>query len=100
MWRAGATPQARARPPGRAGAESAERQTALMWAVAERHDKVARALMRYGADLWARSRSGFTPLLFAVRAGDLESARALIDAGADVNDAAPDGSTALIVATV
>jgi len=80
--------------------ELAERQTALMWAVAERHADVSRLLMHHGADVWARAKSGFTPLLFAARVGDLESAQALVDAGADVNDTAPDGSSVLVVATV
>ena len=75
-------------------------QTALMWAVAERNDRVARVLVEHGADVRARSTAGFTPLLFAAREGDLGSARMLLAAGADVNEAAADGSTALLAATV
>ncbi len=37
-------------------AESAEDQTALMWAVAERHPAVVRALLDHGADVHRRSR--------------------------------------------
>ena len=36
--------------------ESAEDQTALMWAVAERHPTVVRALLEHGANVGARSR--------------------------------------------
>ena len=47
-------------------------QTALMWAAAEGHDDVIRALVAKGADLAARSKNGFTPLLFAAREGHRE----------------------------
>jgi ankyrin repeat protein len=80
--------------------EPVEGQTALMWAVSERHADVARALIEAGADVRARAVSGFTPLLFAARAGDLDSARMLLDAGADANEASSDGTSALIVAAV
>ena len=106
--------------------ESTRGQSALMWAVANRHPAITRALLGHGADVQARtgtrrrvynmggSRSagsasrgialeevtlgGSTPLLFAARSGDLESARLLIAAGADVRDTAADGNTALHVA--
>jgi ankyrin repeat protein len=103
---------ANAKEPGRG-------QTALMWAVAERHPDVAKVLVENGADVKARTlpvkpaggRGGglfgggsnanaFTPLLFATRVGDLASVRLLVDAGADVNDAAADGMSALVLATV
>lgn len=80
--------------------ESAGHQTALMWAVAEKHAPVVRALIDAGADARARSKGGFTPLLFAARQGDIESAEALLAAGADVNETAADGMSALVVATV
>ncbi len=82
------------------GKEPAEDQTALMWAVSERHPSVTRALIAHGADVTARSRRGFTPLLFAAREGDLDSARQLVEAGAAPDDAAVDGMSALLVATV
>jgi ankyrin repeat protein len=105
--------------------ENSHDQTALMWAVAERHPDVVRALIEHGADVHARSRvnrqyvvrkmpgssekagqnsgvwierGGSTPLLFAARIGDIDSARILLDAGADVNEAAPDGNNALSIA--
>ena len=73
-------------------------QTALMWAVAERHTTVARTLIDAGADVDARSAGGFTPLLFAARSGALEAARLLVAAGADVNAVTPQGQTPLFVA--
>jgi ankyrin repeat protein len=79
--------------------ETTSGQTALMWAAAQIHPAVTRALIANKADVRLRSSGGFTALLFAARQGDTESARALIAAGADLNDAAPDGSTALLVAT-
>jgi uncharacterized protein len=79
--------------------ESARGQTALMWAVAEKHPGVARLLIDHGADVHAHSASGFTPLLFAAQQGDVDSARTLLEAGANVNDAAPEDGSALVVAT-
>ena len=100
-------------------------QTALMWAVAQRHPDVAGLLIQHGADVRARSsirrvivntgtaggdaqfegsmvvpedRGGYTALLFAARHGDVASARLLLDAGADANDTAPTGTSALVVA--
>jgi ankyrin repeat protein len=64
-------------------------QTALMWAAAEGHAKVAEMLIEVGADFRSRLASGFTPLLFAVREGRTEVVRVLLKAGADVNDTVP-----------
>ncbi len=80
--------------------EHSRGQTALMWATAERHPLVARALLDKGASVDLASRSGFTPLMFAARSGDLESARLLVERGANVNAEAADGATPLLVATV
>ncbi len=107
-------------------AENRKGQTALMWAVAQKHPDVVRALAAKGADVNARSRvlellkpmvavtytkdvhfpkwsGGVTPLMFAARAGALDSARILLEAGANVNDTPEadgmgDGS-ALVVAS-
>ena len=101
--------------------ERSHGQTALMWAVAQRHPEVVRQLLARGADTRARTTSypqvvktvlqatnpaaiveiqqgGYTPLLFAARVGDRESAALLLAAGADVNDVAPLGTSALTVA--
>jgi ankyrin repeat protein len=64
-------------------------QTALMWAVAQKHAGVAQALVDRGADVHARSNGGFTPLLFVARTGDIDCAKVLLAAGANVNDAMP-----------
>jgi ankyrin repeat protein len=103
--------------------EREHQQTALMWAVAERHPAVVQLLIAAGADIRARSltypqtvvgeqtqragreelnytvlRGGATPLLFAARVGDVESATLLLKAGADPNQAQPDGVSALVLA--
>ena len=78
--------------------ESRQGQTALMWAVAEKHPDVVPALIENKADVSARSKSGFTPLLFAARQGDQESADLLLAAGADVNESTPQDGNALVVA--
>jgi ankyrin repeat protein len=57
-------------------------------------------LVENGADVRARSNTGFTPLLFAVQHGSRENVRALLDAGANVNEPSSDGTTPLVAATV
>ena len=79
--------------------ERVRQQTALMWAVAEGRPEVARVLIEHGADVHARSKTGFTPLMFAAQHGDLDSARLLLAAGADVNEATPHDGSALVVAS-
>jgi ankyrin repeat protein len=83
-------------------------QTALMWAVSEKHPDVTKVLLAHGADIHAKSdvynevmavpphgylpynraipHGGETALMFAARVGDLESAKLLVADGADVND--------------
>jgi len=74
-------------------------QNALMWAIAGRHSAVTEELVKFKADVNARSRTGFTALMFAAR-GDAESARTLLNAGANPNEVIPDwGGTALIIAS-
>ena len=101
-------------------------QTALMWAVANRHPELTAMLLQNHADVRARSEvrktvynlggnrsagnaspdtplaevslGGSTPLLFGARSDDLESVKLLVAAGADVNDVEADGNTALIIA--
>jgi len=107
-------------------AEHTRSQTALMWAVANRHPEITAVLLQHGADVRARSEirkevynmggnrsagnaspdtplaeiplGGSTPVLFAARSNDVESAKLLVAAGADVNDVEADGNTALVVA--
>jgi ankyrin repeat protein len=105
--------------------ESSYGQSALMWAVSQRHADVTSTLIENGADVRTRTPvrhrtiqtgnrygdqnsikgsvgetdlGGFTPLLFAARVGDLESARTLVKAGATVDDTAANGATALTIA--
>jgi ankyrin repeat protein len=106
-------------------AEPSHGQTALMWAVSQRHADVAQTLIENRADVRARSITrhrtiqtgnrygdqnsikgsvgetdlgGFTPLLFAARSGDLASAKGLLSAGAPVDDTASNGATAMTMA--
>ena len=106
--------------------EATRAQSALMWAVANKHPQITQALLENGAQVDSRSATrrlvfnmggsrsagsasrgialqevqlgGSTPLLFAARSGDLESARLLVAAGADVHDTTADGNTALVIA--
>jgi hypothetical protein len=64
-------------------------QTALMWAAAEDHAAVIRALIARGADVKARSNAGFTASLFAAREGRIAAVDALLAAGADMNESLP-----------
>lgn len=65
--------------------EPNDHQTALMWAAANHHPDVVKALIDAHADLTAHSKQGFTALHFAARVGDLESTQRLLAAGVDVN---------------
>jgi uncharacterized protein len=64
-------------------------QTALMWALDQKHLEAARILIEHGADVNAQSKNGFTPLLFAAKHGDLATVRMLLHSGARVNDGTP-----------
>lgn len=80
--------------------ERVKNQTALMWAASAGHLEAARALLDGGADVNARSASGFTPLMFAARAGSADLTSLLLARGAGIDEAAADGTTALHVAVV
>ena len=105
-----------------------QRQTALMWAVAQQHPEVVGLLLETGADPHARTRTrrnivmldrgprrvaktssevgtevemgGITALLFAAQVGDVGSARLLLRAGAEINEAGSDGNSPLVVAAI
>lgn len=65
--------------------EPAQHQTALMWAAAEHHPDVVKALIEAHADLKAHSKAGFTAMHFAAREGDQAIVGLLLAAGVDVN---------------
>ena len=65
--------------------EPEQNQTALMWAAAERHPDVVKALIDAHADLKATTKQGFAAIHFAAREGDLESVNEFVAAGMDVN---------------
>jgi ankyrin len=65
--------------------EPSQGQTALIWAIAERHAAAAKALVDAGANLLAFTKQGFAPIHFAARVGDLESLKMLLAAGVDIN---------------
>ncbi len=79
-------------------AETWRGQTALMWAAAERHVAATRAMLRYGADVQARTEKGFTPLLFAVRAGNRDVVHELLEAAADIDGPDDEGNTPIVLA--
>jgi len=75
-------------------------ETALMWAVAERHLDIVRTLVEKGADVHPRPQQAFSPLMAAAENGDIETAKVLLAAGARVNDTGSDGTRPLPYAIV
>jgi ankyrin repeat protein len=105
---------------GNPNVHGARGQTALMWAVSQKHPDVVKVLLAHAADISARSVTlsqvqavtphGYLPynrdipfgnetaLWFAARVGDLASARLLVAGGANVDDADAWGVSAVTVA--
>jgi ankyrin repeat protein len=91
-----------------------QHETALMWAAAEGHSDIVKALLDARADANRKARvttieerkhadhptGGFTALMYAVRNGHDEAARALVKGGADPNLTNGDGATAMMIAIV
>jgi ankyrin repeat protein len=69
-----------------------------MWAAAEGHAAVVKALIAHGANVNAVSEAGFTPLMFAAVRNDAESVRALLAAGVDPNASQPKAAKPLMLA--
>jgi ankyrin repeat protein len=80
--------------------ETWNNQSPIMWAAAEGHAPVVKALVDAGADIYARSNGGTTPFLFAVRKGDIASVKVLLDDGVSVNEKRYDSATPLLVAII
>jgi uncharacterized protein len=95
-------------------ADPFQEETALMWASAEGHVEVVKALLAAGADPNQKAHvstltdrkdadhpsGGFTALMFAARNGHADVVEALIKGGADPKLTNADGATATIVAIV
>jgi ankyrin repeat protein len=75
-------------------------ETALMWAVGERHLDVVRTLIEAGADVHPQPGQMFSPLMRAAEHGDIEAATLLLEAGAGVNERGADGTSPLTYAIV
>ncbi len=81
-------------------ATAATHETALMWAVAEGHRDIVRALIAAGADVRPHRRQAFSPLIAAAGNGDIETAGLLLAAGAGVDDTGSDGAHPLAYAVI
>ncbi len=73
-------------------------ETALMWAIAERHLDIVRALIDGGASVHPTEQQAFSPLMRAAGNGDMDAVTVLLDAGARVNDVSADGTHPLVYA--
>src|SRR5262249_12376982 len=94
-------------------------QTPLMWAAAQRHPEMIKALVEAGADVnarstiiaWERQRTaetreqwrppgGLAAMLFAARGGCGEGGKVLASSGAEISASDPDSHTPLVVALI
>jgi ankyrin repeat protein len=94
-------------------------QTALMWAVDEKHPAMVKELIAHGADVnavsninkWERQVTseprdkwlplgGLTPLLFAARQGCVECAKVLLEGGAKIDTTDPSGISPVLLAII
>ena len=76
------------------------KNTALMWAVGDRNEQMAKILIEAHADVHASTAKGFTPLLYAARNGDIEMAKILLAAGVNPNENGNDDTHALPLSIV
>jgi ankyrin repeat protein len=74
------------------------KNTALMWAVADRFPEIVKMLIDAHADVHASTAKGFTPLIYAARNGDIEMAKLLLAAGVKANETGSDGTHPLVYA--
>ncbi len=72
--------------------------SALMFALAQKHTDIARLLIDSGADINIRNKFGITALMIAVTEGNEEMVRKLLDNKADVTAKTESGMTALDIA--
>lgn len=73
-------------------------QTALMWAVAENHAGVAKALIDSGSNINSKSNGGFTPMHFASQNNSFDSVKVLLSMDADINAMSPEKWSPLLLA--
>jgi ankyrin repeat protein len=78
----------------------ATHETALMWAIANRHQPVVATLINQGARVNSMPGQAFSPLLRAAKNGDIETGKRLIAAGARLDDGGGDVTTPLVYAIV
>jgi len=81
-------------------AEPVAGQTALLWALSERHLPVVKRLVERGADVQQASKAGFTPLMMAARFGQQDAAGYLLGKGASLHATDAEGLDALMVAVM
>ena len=80
------------------GLDAAPPDTRLVEAMARQDSQTARALLKQGTDVNARSADGATAIQWAAHWNDFDTVEVLLKAGADVNAADDHGVTALSLA--